>query len=39
MPVNGKRVTFTENALYRFRSGKIEEAWWVIDKSAIEAQH
>jgi predicted ester cyclase len=38
LPVNGKRVVFTENVFYRFQSGKIEEVWSVIDKAAIEAQ-
>jgi predicted ester cyclase len=38
LPVNGRRVVFAENVLYRFRSGKIEEVWSVIDKAAIEAQ-
>ena len=38
LPVNGKRVTFAENVFYRFRSGKIEQVWSVIDKAAIEAQ-
>jgi predicted ester cyclase len=38
LAVNGRRVTFAENVFYRFRSGKIEEVWSVIDKAAIEAQ-
>jgi predicted ester cyclase len=38
LPVNGRRVTFAEHVFYRFRSGKIEEVWSVIDKAAIEAQ-
>jgi len=36
--VSGKRVSFTENVIYEFRSGKIVEVWSVIDKTAIEAQ-
>ena len=36
--VNGKRVSFTENVFYEFRSGKIERVWSIIDKAAIEAQ-
>jgi predicted ester cyclase len=36
--VNGERVTFAENVFYRFRSGKIDEVWSVIDKAGIEAQ-
>jgi len=38
LPVNGRRVSFSENVFYRFGSGKIEEVWSVIDKAAIEAQ-
>ena len=38
LPVNGKRVSFTENVFYEFRDEKIWEAWSVIDKAAIEAQ-
>jgi steroid delta-isomerase-like uncharacterized protein len=38
LPVNGKRVSFTENVFYQFRAEKIEQVWSVIDKAAIEAQ-
>ncbi len=38
LPVNGKRVTFTENVFYGFRGELIAEVWSVIDKAAIEAQ-
>jgi predicted ester cyclase len=38
LPVNGKRVSFTENVFYEFRSEKIEKVWSVIDKTAIESQ-
>ncbi|CAN7338956.1 ester cyclase [Caballeronia sp. 15715] len=38
LPVNGKKVSFTENVFYQFREGKIERVWSVIDKAAIEAQ-
>ena len=38
LPVNGRRVTFTENVFYAFRDGKIAEVWSVIDKAAVEAQ-
>jgi len=38
LPVNGKRVCFSENVFYEFREGKIEHVWSVIDKAAIEAQ-
>ena len=38
LPVNGRRVSFTENVFYKFRDAKIVEVWSVIDKAAIEAQ-
>jgi predicted ester cyclase len=38
LPVNGRRVAFTENVFYEFRAGKIAQVWSVIDKAAIEAQ-
>ena len=38
LPVNGKRVSFTENIFYRFANGKIETVWSVIDQAAIAAQ-
>lgn len=38
LPVDGRRVSFTENVFYRFAGGKIEAVWSVIDKAAIEAQ-
>jgi predicted ester cyclase len=38
LPVNGRRVSFAENVFYRFRGGRIEQVWSVIDKAAIEAQ-
>jgi steroid delta-isomerase-like uncharacterized protein len=38
LPVNGRRVSFTENAFYEFRDGKILEVWSIIDKLAVEAQ-
>ena len=38
LPVNGKRVSFTENVFYEFGRGKIEHVWSIIDKAAIEAQ-
>jgi predicted ester cyclase len=36
--VNGKRVSFTENVFYEFRTKRIQQVWSVIDKAAIEAQ-
>ena len=38
LPVNGRRVTFTENVFYVFRENKIELVWSVIDKAAIGTQ-
>ena len=38
LPVNGRRVQFSENVFYAFLDGKIENVWSVIDKAAIEAQ-
>ncbi len=38
LPVNGKRVSFTENVFYRFTAGKIDTVWSVIDQAAIAAQ-
>ena len=38
LDVNGKKVSFTENVFYEFRSGKIWQVWSIIDKAAIEAQ-
>jgi predicted ester cyclase len=38
LPVNGRKVSFTENVFYQFRNEKIDQVWSVIDKAAIEAQ-
>jgi predicted ester cyclase len=38
LPINGKKISFSENVFYEMRQGKIHEVWSVIDKSAIEAQ-
>lgn len=38
LPVDGRRVVFAENVFYRFRDGRIEAVWSVIDRAAIEAQ-
>lgn len=38
LPVNGKRVSFTENVFYEFRGGRIAQVWSIIDRPAIEAQ-
>ena len=36
LPVNGRRVSFSENVFYEFRQRKIVQVWSVIDKMAIE---
>jgi predicted ester cyclase len=38
LPVNGRRINFTENVFYEFRDERIADVWSVIDKAAIEAQ-
>lgn len=38
LPVNGKRISFSENVFYEFEGDRIERVWSVIDKAAIEAQ-
>jgi predicted ester cyclase len=38
LPVNGRRVRFSENVFYRFSNGRIVQVWSVIDKAAIESQ-
>ena len=38
LPVDGRRVSFTENVFYEYRDGRIAQVWSVIDKPAIEAQ-
>lgn len=38
LPVNGRRVQFTENVFYEFRDGKVRQVWSIVDKAAIEAQ-
>lgn len=38
LPVNGRKVSFSENVFYEFREERIEKVWSVIDKAAIEAQ-
>lgn len=38
LPVNGRKVRFTENVFYQFEGGTIRQVWSVIDKAAIEAQ-
>ena len=38
LPVDGRRVAFTENVFYELIEAKIAHVWSVIDKAAIEAQ-
>ena len=38
LAVNGRRVTFTENAFYELHDHKIAQVWSTVDKAAIEAQ-
>lgn len=38
LPVNGRRVRFTENVFYEFHQTRIQTVWSVIDTAAIAAQ-
>lgn len=38
LPVNGRRVQFTENVFYEFRDSRIVNVLSVIDKAAIASQ-
>jgi predicted ester cyclase len=38
LPVDGKRVQFSENVFYAFQEQRIVHVWSIIDKAAIEAQ-
>jgi predicted ester cyclase len=38
VPVNGRRVKFTENVFYSFEAGRIVDVASVIDKAAVAAQ-
>lgn len=38
LPVDGRKVSFSENVFYEFRGDKIVRVWSVVDKAAIEAQ-
>lgn len=38
LPVNGRRISFSENVFYEFEDGKIAKVWSVIDRAAVEAQ-
>lgn len=38
LPVNGRRIQFSENVFYRIGEGRIDQVWSVIDKAAIADQ-
>lgn len=38
LPVNGRRVRFSENVFYEFEDGRVKNVWSVIDKAAVAAQ-
>lgn len=38
LPVNGRKVSFSENVFYEFQDGRIRNVWSVIDKAAIADQ-
>jgi len=38
LPVNGKKIQFTENVFYEFLDGQIANVWSIIDKAAIVSQ-
>jgi predicted ester cyclase len=38
LPVNGKRIAFSENVFYEFQQNRIRQVWSVIDKAAVERQ-
>lgn len=38
LPVNGRRIQFSENVFYEFSDDRIIQVWSVIDRAAIEAQ-
>lgn len=38
LPVNGRKVQFTENVFYTFADRRIVQVWSLIDKAVIEAQ-
>lgn len=38
LPVNGRKIQFTENVFYEFLDGRIRHVWSIIDKAAIAAQ-
>ena len=38
LPVNGKRVQFSENVFYEIETGRVRNVLSVIDKAAVAAQ-
>ena len=38
IPPTGRRVTFAEHVFYRFRDGRIEQVWSLIDTDALRDQ-
>jgi steroid delta-isomerase-like uncharacterized protein len=38
LPVNGRKIVFSENVFYELRDRKIAQVWSIIDKASIEAQ-
>jgi predicted ester cyclase len=38
LPVNGRRISFSENVFYEFENDKIAKVWSVVDRAAVEAQ-
>lgn len=38
IPVNGKRIKFTENVFYELSDRRIRKVWSIIDKAAIAEQ-
>src|ERR1700712_1517950 len=38
LPVNGRRVVFSENVFYELRDQKIAQVWSIVDRAAIETQ-
>jgi steroid delta-isomerase-like uncharacterized protein len=38
VPPTGRRVTFAEHVFYRFRDGRIDQVWSLIDTNAVRDQ-
>jgi predicted ester cyclase len=38
LPVNGRKVQFSENVFYEFLDDRIGNVWSIIDKAAIQSQ-